>query len=52
VPMPPPPGVPVPMPPPPATPAPPVHDDTISILAFICTKLPKTPDPLPQLIWK
>lgn len=36
--------------PPPPVPEP-QPDDTISVLAFICKRLPKTPDPLPQLIW-
>lgn len=32
-------------------PAPPVHGDDISILAFICRRLPKTPDPIASLNW-
>ncbi|MBN3815415.1 hypothetical protein G3N57_01795 [Paraburkholderia sp. Se-20369] len=32
------------------TPTPP-PDETISVLAFVCKRLPKAPDPLPDLIW-
>lgn len=40
---------PQPSPPQPPPPAPP--DTSISILAFICRRLPKAPDPLPELTW-
>jgi hypothetical protein len=36
-----------PAPPPPSPPP----DETISVLAFVCKWLPKTPDPLPDLTW-
>jgi hypothetical protein len=36
---------------PPPPPPEPVPDDTISVLAFVCKRLPKTPDPLPELVW-
>jgi hypothetical protein len=26
-------------------------DESISVLAFICKRLPKAPDPLPDLVW-
>jgi hypothetical protein len=35
----------------PAVPDAPPPDGTISVLAFICKRLPKAPDPLPGLIW-
>jgi hypothetical protein len=38
-------------PPPPPPPSPPVRPDELSILAFICKRLPKTPDPAPDLRW-
>jgi hypothetical protein len=47
---------PLPLPPPPTpivpTPTPPpVVDDSITILAFICKRVPKSPDPDPSLQW-
>jgi hypothetical protein len=36
---------------PPPPPPPPPPDDTISVLAFVCKRLPKAPDPLPGLAW-
>lgn len=42
---------PTPSPPAPSPPPQPVTDDRVSILAFICTPLPKTPDPDPALRW-
>lgn len=35
----------------PAPPAPAPESDELSILAFICKRLPKTPDPAPGLEW-
>jgi hypothetical protein len=40
-----------PSPPPPPAPPPPETDERVSILAFICTPLPRTPDPDPGLQW-
>jgi hypothetical protein len=40
--------------PPPAAPEPappPADDGRVTILAFVCKRLPRTPDPLPDLIW-
>jgi hypothetical protein len=38
-------------PPPPPPPAPAPESDELSILAFICRRLPKAPDPAPDLRW-
>lgn len=35
----------------PSTPAPHPADETVSVLAFICNRLPKAPDPLATLSW-
>ncbi|AFM15022.1 hypothetical protein Mycch_0196 [Mycolicibacterium chubuense NBB4] len=36
---------------PPPPPSPPPPNDDVQILAFICKRLPKAPDPLPDLHW-
>jgi hypothetical protein len=38
-------------PPPPPPPPPPIRPDELSVLAFICKRLPKAPDPAPTLHW-
>lgn len=43
--------LPLPQPSPAPKPAPPPQRDELSILAFICKRLPRTPDPAPGLKW-